>query len=260
MFREEHYEYQNIRLMFSEGYNQDELYQLSYDEPVFQPVYSLLSNKTDKAQLIDLLLAHANQTKQLDFLLLWAAKSKPDIYVKYQPYYRLASNGYTVGLLAFGQIIFLIIFLATFAPGCVKARGQNILTSGADRRTIATPTSVKKEEEESDPFDSSTAQHPIQQQDSSHQLTGSPVNMSPPSPNDYPHLREEESNSSMSCLIVEKEYGNLGTSLVRIHSITSCKVVERESVYIVIHNCVRILNRHLRFQTTDCLISKIALD
>lgn len=87
------YYLKNIRDLFTEGFGEEELRRLCYDEPDFRPVYHQLAESNSKAEIIDRLLEYAEQTLQLDKLLTLAGQRNPARYAKHQPYYELVVIG-----------------------------------------------------------------------------------------------------------------------------------------------------------------------
>jgi hypothetical protein len=81
------YNLKNIRILLNEGFTDEELRRLCYDEPEFRPVYDELAQETGKAKIIDRLLEYAERKLLLDFLLILAKQHNPARYKKHQPYH-----------------------------------------------------------------------------------------------------------------------------------------------------------------------------
>lgn len=88
-----HYNTKSIRILLRECFSDQELREFCYDTPNFRDVYDQLTLHTGKAEIISLLIIHAeNRGKFEEFLSLIAAQN-PSQYQKYQPYwYELTSN------------------------------------------------------------------------------------------------------------------------------------------------------------------------
>lgn len=80
------YNLKKIRVLLSEGFTDDQLRRLCYDEPDFRPVYERLAQSTGKVDIIDWLLEHAERTLQLDRLLAVVKEYNPAKYNQHQPY------------------------------------------------------------------------------------------------------------------------------------------------------------------------------
>ncbi len=81
------YHLANIREFLTEGFNDRDLRRLCYDVPDFRPVHKELAEGTGQAEIVDLLIEHAEKTLQLDTLLALAKERNPARYEKHGPYY-----------------------------------------------------------------------------------------------------------------------------------------------------------------------------
>jgi hypothetical protein len=81
------YHLKNIRILLNEGFTDQELRRLCYEESNFRPVYDELSQETGKAKIIDNLLEYAERKLLLDYLLALIKERNPDRYEKHQPYH-----------------------------------------------------------------------------------------------------------------------------------------------------------------------------
>ncbi|MFN8453054.1 MAG: hypothetical protein U0401_00010 [Anaerolineae bacterium] len=81
------YHFGHIRTLLIEGFNDEDLRQFCFDQPDFRPVYDQLASLTGKTQIVQLLLAHAQQRALVDPLLDWAEKVNPRRFQELQPYY-----------------------------------------------------------------------------------------------------------------------------------------------------------------------------
>lgn len=82
----------NIRALLTEltvALTEEELRQLYFDLPEFKPVHHQLARSNGKAEIIDRLLEYAEQTLQLDDLLVLARENNRHLYEKHQPYYEV---------------------------------------------------------------------------------------------------------------------------------------------------------------------------
>jgi hypothetical protein len=87
------YQLQNIRNLLNEGFTREELRQLCYDFPVFRIIYNHLPSTTAQPVLVEHLLKHAQQTYQIETLLIWAKAHNPARYKIHYPYYHVPGNG-----------------------------------------------------------------------------------------------------------------------------------------------------------------------
>jgi DNA-binding XRE family transcriptional regulator len=85
--QEPDYSLPNIRELLLEGFNDRELRYLCYDVPDFRPVYNELGPNTGKAEIVHMLLAHAEQQLLMDALLALAKRLNSARYAKHGPYY-----------------------------------------------------------------------------------------------------------------------------------------------------------------------------
>lgn len=85
------YNLKNIRALLTEGFTDEELRRLCYDEPAFRPVYDQLAQETGKMKIIDHLLEYAERKLKLDHLLTLVKEHNPTRYEKYKPYYATRS-------------------------------------------------------------------------------------------------------------------------------------------------------------------------
>jgi formylglycine-generating enzyme required for sulfatase activity len=76
----------NIRALLIEGFTAAELRDFCYDTPGFKAVHYQLAENTDKAEIVQKLLVHAEQKLLLDELLAWAEAQNPARYASHQPY------------------------------------------------------------------------------------------------------------------------------------------------------------------------------
>ncbi len=80
------YNLKNIRTLLTEGFDDEELRRLCYDEDQFRPVYDKLAQDSGKAKIIDLLIKYSEQKLLIDVLLDKAKQHNPARYKKHQPY------------------------------------------------------------------------------------------------------------------------------------------------------------------------------
>ncbi|MCL4301278.1 MAG: hypothetical protein KJ077_36590 [Anaerolineae bacterium] len=85
------YNLRNIRALLIKGFSDEELRNLCFDIPDFKPVYHQLAQNSGKTEIVSRLLAHAEQTFQLDQLLVLAQEANPAGYEAHQPYFVDAS-------------------------------------------------------------------------------------------------------------------------------------------------------------------------
>jgi hypothetical protein len=77
-----YYNLKNIRTLLIEGFTDEELRHLCYDIPNFRPVYNQLAQNSGKAEIVDRLLKHADQTLQIETLLVLVKEHNPARYEK----------------------------------------------------------------------------------------------------------------------------------------------------------------------------------
>jgi hypothetical protein len=75
-----------IRTLLTDGFNDEELRRLCYDEPDFRPVYEQLAQGMGKDRIIDKLIEYAEQRELIETLLALAKERNPIKYEKYRPY------------------------------------------------------------------------------------------------------------------------------------------------------------------------------
>lgn len=80
------YHLKNIRILLTEGFSAEELRRFCYDDTNFRPVYHQLAHNTGKTEIVEQLLAFAEQTVQIEALLTWAKTANPRRYSTHQPY------------------------------------------------------------------------------------------------------------------------------------------------------------------------------
>lgn len=80
------YDFAKIRKLLIEGFVDDELRAFCFDSPEFRSVYHQLTQKTDKTDVVQKLLAHAEKQMLIDQLLAWAREQNPVRYETNQPY------------------------------------------------------------------------------------------------------------------------------------------------------------------------------
>ncbi len=81
------YNLKNVRILLNEGFTDEELRRLCFEEPAFRPVYDELAQETGKAKIINYLLQHAERKLLLDRLLNLAKEHNPARYERHQPYH-----------------------------------------------------------------------------------------------------------------------------------------------------------------------------
>ncbi len=79
-----------IRTLLIEGFSDDELRRLCFDE--FEPVFNQLARSTGKAEIVDLLLEYAKQKVQIETLLTWAKEHNAAKYQMYEPYVEITAD------------------------------------------------------------------------------------------------------------------------------------------------------------------------
>jgi serine/threonine protein kinase len=86
---------ENIEILLTkltEDLTEEQLCQLCFGLPDFEPVHRQLTQSKGKAEMIQRLLEYAEQTLQLDELLALARSHNPTIYERYKPYHDLAAT------------------------------------------------------------------------------------------------------------------------------------------------------------------------
>jgi len=81
------YHLPQIRALLTEGFEIDDLRRLCFEQAEFRAVHHQLSPEMGKIQVIDRLIAYAEQGLKLDLLLAWAKEHNPTRYEAHQPYY-----------------------------------------------------------------------------------------------------------------------------------------------------------------------------
>lgn len=82
-----HYNLKNIRTLLIEGFSDEELRRICYDNLDFKPLYQQLSRNAGKTEIIDKLIEYADRKILMENLLTLAQKSNPARYKTHQPYY-----------------------------------------------------------------------------------------------------------------------------------------------------------------------------
>lgn len=82
----------NIRTLLIQGFTDEELRRLCYDNPKFRPVYDRLSQGMGKARVIQELIEYAERQELVETLLAEAKKFNPARYKKHQPYYDITTG------------------------------------------------------------------------------------------------------------------------------------------------------------------------
>ncbi len=81
------YIYKNVRNLLTNGFNEEELRQLCYDEPELKTVYDNWPRGTPRSTFVQELIDYADRRLQLDMLLKRANELNPARYNEHQPYY-----------------------------------------------------------------------------------------------------------------------------------------------------------------------------
>lgn len=79
------YNFANIRILLTQGFDDGELRALCFDVPGFRPVYDQLAQGTGKVEIVAKLLTHAEKTMQVDTLLALAKERNPARYEDHSP-------------------------------------------------------------------------------------------------------------------------------------------------------------------------------
>lgn len=77
----------NIRTLLTQGFTDEELRHLCYDNPEFRPVYEQLAQVTSKGGIVQELIEYAERKELMETLLAVAKELNPARYEKLQPYY-----------------------------------------------------------------------------------------------------------------------------------------------------------------------------
>ncbi|MCB0171441.1 MAG: hypothetical protein KDJ97_12890, partial [Anaerolineae bacterium] len=83
----------NIRTLLNEGFTDDELRRLCFDEVAFKPVCNQLSSSMGKDKIVDKFIEYAERRELMERLLDLAKEHNPEKYRKYQPYRNLTDSG-----------------------------------------------------------------------------------------------------------------------------------------------------------------------
>ena len=83
------YHFKNIRTLLTDGFKDQELRAICFDNSDFRPVYNQLSEGTSKDWIVHQLLEYAEQRELIEFLLDEAKKGNPYKYEKYEPYFTI---------------------------------------------------------------------------------------------------------------------------------------------------------------------------
>ncbi len=81
------YNLKNIRALLTEGFTEQELRYLCYDELDFKPVHDQLAQNASKAQIIDQLIEYADRKSKIKTLLTLTKEYNPVKYEEHQPYF-----------------------------------------------------------------------------------------------------------------------------------------------------------------------------
>jgi hypothetical protein len=81
------YNLRNIRTLLTECFTDEELRQLCFDHPAFQPFKSHLPEPASPAQLARLIVDYARRKSLLETLLAWAKELNPNCYKIHEPYH-----------------------------------------------------------------------------------------------------------------------------------------------------------------------------
>jgi hypothetical protein len=81
------YDLKNIRTLLIEGFTEEELRTLCFDEPAFNPLYDRLPQAAGKFEIARHMVDYAEQKFLLDNLLGSVKERNPARYEKHQPYY-----------------------------------------------------------------------------------------------------------------------------------------------------------------------------
>jgi hypothetical protein len=81
------YHIANIRALFTEGFDDQELRMLCFDIPDFRPVYEQFAVGTSKTDIIQRLIEHAERRLQMETLLALARERNPARYELHGPYH-----------------------------------------------------------------------------------------------------------------------------------------------------------------------------
>lgn len=86
--RRSSYNTKNIRAFLLEGFTDEALRHLCYDNPPFRPVYEKFGSAMSKNQVIQELLDYAERRDLMETLLTITKEANPAKYEMHQPYYR----------------------------------------------------------------------------------------------------------------------------------------------------------------------------
>ncbi len=78
----------NIRTLLTEALNEEELRRKCYDDSAFRPVYDKFARSTNKPEMIDMMLEHAEKMMLIDALLDWVKTQNKSRYEKHAPYWQ----------------------------------------------------------------------------------------------------------------------------------------------------------------------------
>jgi hypothetical protein len=95
-----YYHFKNIRLLLTEGFIKEDLYQLCFDERALRPLYDDRTNSQRKDDLVQEIIDYAYKRLALDKVLTWAKNHNPARYENHQPYYESVAEDESVGATA----------------------------------------------------------------------------------------------------------------------------------------------------------------
>lgn len=81
------YNLKNIRMLLTEGFSVEDLWEFCFDEPEFRTLCDQLPQNASKAEITRLLVIYAKQKSLFEPLLTWASKINPTRYEAHQPYF-----------------------------------------------------------------------------------------------------------------------------------------------------------------------------
>lgn len=82
----------NIRTLLTDGFTDEELRRLCFDELYFRPVYEQLAQGIGKDSLIDKLIEYAERKELIGTLLAVAKERNPSKYKRHQPYHAVSAD------------------------------------------------------------------------------------------------------------------------------------------------------------------------